>query len=488
MTARETKPTSSMQSLWSQTTALPARETLKGDISTDALVIGAGMAGVLIADRLRQHGVQTVVLEADRVGGGQTRNTTAKITSQHGMCYDALIRSLGHERARQYAQANQEAIEEYARIISERKINCGFRRAPAYLYAQTSDAPLRCEAQAAAGLGLPAQFVPQAELPFPTAGAVLFTDQACFHPLGFLKALSEGLDIYENTPVVCVEGKTARTPHGSVCAEHIVFATHYPFVNVPGWYFMRMHQERSYVLALESDFKPEGLYYGTDPDGLSLREAEGLLLVGGENHRTGENSTGGRYRALEQRARALLRDCPVAARWSAQDCITLDGVPYIGQFAASTPHWYVATGFGKWGMSASMAAAMLIAGQITGKAPEWGEVFSPERLHLSASAKSLATETAQAFKGLARMGFAIPRETLESLANGHGGIVETPGGAAGVYKDDAGECHIVNPRCPHLGCRLEWNPDERSWDCPCHGSRFDCDGALLDNPAQVGLT
>ena len=173
--------------------------------------------------------------------------------------------------------------------------------------------------------------------------------------------------------------------------------------------------------------------------------------------------------------------------WSAQDCVTLDGVPYIGPFSRAAPNWYVATGFAKWGMSTSMAAAQIVSGMIAGETPVYADVFSPSRFALSASAKGLATETVQSFKGLTRGVLNLPRATLESLPCGHGGIVEIDGEKTGVYKDERGRCHIVKPRCPHLGCQLEWNPDERSWDCPCHGSRFRFDGSVIDNPAQEDL-
>ena len=475
-------------SLWSRSTDIPRRKPLNRDMEVEAAVIGAGMAGVLIADRLARRGVKTVVLEAASIGSGQTRNTTAKITSQHGTIYAPLIDRLGREKAQQYADANRQAIGQYAEMIRDRHIDCGFREAPAYLYSGIDGQALRREAEAAASLGIEARFVTETELPFPVAGAVRFERQALFHPLRFLQAVSEGLDIYEDTPVISVKDHDILTERGTVRAGHVIFASHFPFINVPGWYFMRMHQERSHVLALQCDWQPEGMYYGVDPQGLSFRAAEGLLLMGGENHRTGENSQGGRYEALRQQARSLFPDSREAACWSAQDCMTLDGVPYIGRFSASTPDWSVATGFCKWGMTGSMVAATLIADAIAGHAPDWAEVFSPSRFELSASAKNLATDTAQAFKGLAREFLTLPQSVLEELPVGHGGIVEAEGHKAGVYKDEEGRCHVVNPRCPHLGCQLEWNPDEKSWDCPCHGSRFTFDGALLDNPAQENLT
>ena len=474
-------------SIWQRTAEPAAREALPGDLEAEVAVIGAGLAGVLIADRLKRMGLCTVVLEAARIGSGQTGRTTAKITAQHGMIYDALIRNFGEAKAAQYARANAWAVQAYARMIRERGIDCGFREASAYLYSTVDGAPLRREVEAARRLGLDAEFVVGTELPFPVAGAARLSHQACFHPLKFLEAVSRELEIYESTRVLAVEGGALRTDRGTVRAGKVVFATHFPFINVPGWYFMRMHQERGYVLGLESAWLPEGMYLGADADGLSFRTAEGLLLIGGGAHRTGENSAGGRYDGLCARAKELLNDFREAARWSAQDCVTLDGVPYIGRFSASTPDWYVATGFGKWGMTGAMVAAEVIAGLIAGEPPEWAEVFSPERFHLAASARNLATEAAQSVKGLARGALLPPGAPAEALPIGHGGVVEAQGHKRGVCRDaDESRC-AVRPRCPHMGCQLEWNPDEQSWDCPCHGSRFDRDGRCIDNPAQSDL-
>ena len=425
-------------SLWQKSTDMPRREALSGDLKADAAVIGAGMAGVLIADALEQKGLRTVVLEARRIGSGQTAHTTAKITCQHGLVYHGLIERLGHESAQQYAQANLSAIGAYKQLINSREIDCAFREAPAYLYSCLDPAPLQQEAEAAASLGIDAQFTRDTELPFPIAGAVRFSGQAVFHPLRFLRAVSADLEIYEHTPVLSIDGNTLHTPSGEVYAHHIIFACHFPFVNVPGWYFMRMHQERSYVLALDHAWTPDGAYYSADPAGLSLREAEGYLLLGGENHRTGENTRGGRYETLRGQAAELFPGSHEVARWSAQDCMTLDGLPYIGPFAASTPSWYIATGFGKWGMTASMVAARLIADTICGRPPAWAEVFSPSRFDLSASASKLATETAQAFKGLTREIFMPPQAALDELPAGHGGIVDAQGQKAAVYKTEDG--------------------------------------------------
>lgn len=475
-------------SLWTKTTDIPAHPPLRKQIHADVAVIGGGLAGVLTAHYLTEAGLHPVILEAEQVGSGQTKNTTAKITSQHGLIYARLLEQFGEELARQYAHANQQALSAYRSLIAEWDIDCDFALAPAYLYSTLEEEPLVRETQAARKVGIDADFTRQTELPFPVRAAVRFNGQAHFHPLHFLHAVAAPLEIYEHTPVQKVVGNLVVTPHGKVTAENVVFACHYPFLNTPGYYFMRMHQERSYVLALENAVRMEGMYLGIDEAGLSFRPNGEYLLLGGGSHRSGENTAGGRYDRLRRLARDFWPDCREIAAWSAQDCMTLDGIPYIGLFSSSTPNWYVATGFQKWGMSTSMVAAQILTDQIMGRKNPDAAVFSPQRFKASTSAKTLMEETAHATGGLTRTFFDPPRAELDALPLGHGGIVEYRGQKAGVYKDETGEIFVVSVKCPHLGCQLEWNPDEKSWDCPCHGSRFDYKGNLLDNPAQEDLS
>ena len=475
-----------MDSIWSQTCSIKERPPLPGDMETEVAVIGAGLAGVLIASALRDAGARVVVLEADRIASGQTRNTTAKITSQHGAIYRKLTQTLGEDKARQYAMANEAALAEYRRIIDENGIDCDFEEQSAYVYGDDAEA-LRAEAECAAALGLPASFAEKTTLPFPAAGAVRFEHQAQFHPLKFLKAVSEPLTIYENTRVQEVDEHRLITNRGTVTAEKIVFACHYPFVNFPGLYFARMHQERSYVLALENAPPMDGMWIFADgaANPYSFRTWQNLLLLGGGGHRCGENSAGGRYDELRKRVHEWFPQSREVACWSAQDCVTADGVPYIGHYAESRPDWYVATGFQKWGMTTSMVSAMLLRDSICGGENPYAEVFDPGRFDLE-TVTGIAEESGQAVKGLARRFFQIPAETAKKLAPGHGGVVFLDGEKLGVYKDEDGTIHPVELRCPHMGCQLEWNPDEKSWDCPCHGSRFDCYGNLISGPAQTG--
>ena len=400
-----------MESIWSKNTEIREFPTLSEDLSVDVAVIGGGLCGILTAFRLQELGIRTVVLEASRIGSGQTKNTTAKITSQHNLIYDRLCREFNVEKAQQYANANQRAIQEYRRIV-DLGIDCQFEECPACLYSTLADdVPLlQQELATAQKLGIVSEYLTTSSLPFAITGGIRFLQQAQFHPLLFLGAIAEHLTIYENTPVKSVEGHRVLAERGTVTAEKVVFATHFPFLNTPGYYFARMHQERSYVLALENAGELDGMFLGIDGNGLSFRNSGKYLLLGGGGHRTGENRTGGKYDFLRTKAAELFPGSKEVAHWSAQDCITLDGVPYIGQFSASTPDWFVATGFGKWGMTSSMVSSLLLSDLITGVPNPWEEVFSPQRFIPAASLKSILTEGGQAVKGISRELLAPPRK------------------------------------------------------------------------------
>lgn len=474
-----------MESIWKETVKPKKRKLFNGTRQEKVVVIGAGMAGILTAYLLQEAGVSVTVLEAETVGSGQTMGTTAKITSQHGMIYDYLREGLDAERAIQYARANEAAISEYERIVAEQKISCGFRRCPAYLYALDGVGAderirrLKKEAKAASACGIKAELVVPGELPFAVAGAELFPDQACFSPLQFLYAIADRLTVYEHSKVIKAEENCVYTSEGMIEAESIVFAVHYPWMVVPGFYFLRMHQERSCVLALKVDGQQavaegsrtadgqqvttrsrhtadglHGMYRDMEKAGCSLRSYNGYVLLGGSEYRTGKNKNGGKYDALRKMAGEWYPNAVEAAHWSAQDCVTLDRVPYIGHLSASIPNWYVATGFGKWGMTSSMVSAMILKEMIMGRAHADEAVFSPQRMNWKVSVPQLSGNMGAAVVNLTRRLWPI-----------------------GEYK-----------ACRHMGCRLNYNPEEETWDCPCHGSRYDKAGNLLDGPAQKPLT
>lgn len=439
-------------SIWRKNTQIAKHTELDIHLHTDTVIIGGGMAGILTAYLLKEEGVDCLVLEEGRIGCGQTEKTTAKVTSQHNCIYDTLIRQRGAGMAKQYADANQSAVVKYRSIIEKLGISCDWTECSACLYTKEQPEVLKRECSAAASLGIAARFNEQTELPFPVSGALYFDGQARFHPLKFLERLSAEVKVYENTRVIKAEEHLVVTDRGKIEAKNIVFACHYPFVNVPGYYFLKMHQERSYVVAVKGAAQTENMYLGIDKEGLSVRPYKDMLLIGGGGHRTGENTRGGQYQRLMRAAQRYWTGCEEVARWSAQDCMTIDKVPYIGRFAQSRDNWYVATGFGKWGMTSSMTAAVILTDLICGKENPWKDVFSPQRKKL---------------------------KHLGALANEGGHAVR---GLSGLKSESAGE-----PRCAHLGCRLTWNPEEESYDCPCHGSRFDREGNRIDGPAQCGL-
>lgn len=473
------------ESLWRESVVFPEYAPLNGNIETDVAIVGGGMAGILTAHFLGQAGRNCVVIEAQRIGSGQTGNTTAKVTSQHGLIYEKLIQSVGRKKAQQYADVNQEAIERYRILIQKYGIDCEWQEKDAYLYTQKNARTLRAECRAAAELGLPAELTDKSELPFPVEKALCLKGQASFHPLKFLAQIAGRQKIFEQTKVLRAEPHLLVTNRGNIKTKQIVFAGHYPFLLRPGYYFLRMHQERSYVLAMKNASPLQNMYLGIDEDALSFRQAGDMLLMGGGGHRTGDVKQGDPYEYLQHKAETYFPKAEAVYQWSAQDCMPVDGIPYIGQFGRKTEDWFVAAGFQKWGMTSSMAAAMILTDLMCGRENPYAEVFSPQRLNVLASTKTFLEEGKYAVINIAKERFSFPKENLEEIKVGTGGIIVYDGKKAGVYKDKNGEIYAVSVKCPHLGCQLAWNQAEKSWDCPCHGSRFDYKGRLLDGPAQT---
>ena len=477
-----------MKSIWDESCEFDKREELKGDIKTDILIIGAGITGILIGYFLKQNGREVVLIDKSEIARGNTRNTTAKITSQHDLIYNKLIQEFGEEKAKQYARANELAIRKYREIIKERKIECDFEELPAYIYSLNDTDLLKKEVDAARHLGIDAEYVEKVDLPLEVKGAVKFNNQGQFNPLKFLKDISKELTIYENTKAIKIEENLVSTDKGNIVANHIVIATHYPIIKAPGYYFMKMHQERSDVIALENaDNNIKGMYIDYEKQGYSFRNYKGLLLLGGISQRTGENESGGSYDKLRNIAKDLYPNSREKCHWSAQDCMTIDGIPYIGKYADSTPNIYVATGFNKWGMTSSMVSAMIISDLILEKDNDFSEIFSPKRFDLSLSINNIANDLVKTAKNFIAQKISIPSSEIQHIKNGHAGIVDYNGQKVGVYKDENGKEFIVSTKCSHLGCELHWNADELTWDCPCHGSRFDYTGKLIESPANKDI-
>ena len=426
-----------MNSLWKETAKKTTFEQLKGKIKTDVLVIGGGITGVLCTYMLKKAGVDCVLVEAKRICDGITKNTTAKITLQHGLLYDKLIRQFGLERASLFLRAQIDACLEYEKLCSQ--IDCDYEKKDSFVYSMNNYEKIEKEINAYNRLGYEATFSDVHDLPFDVEGAVLIKNQAQFHPLKFIYDIAKTLPIYENTKVTELKNGGAKTEYGEITCKKIIIATHFPILNKHGGYFLKMYQHRSYVLALEGAVDVGGMYVDEDKKGLSFRNYKNLLLLGGGSHRTGKN--GGNWNELEKVKNIYYPSSKIVYKWATQDCMTLDGVPYIGQYSKNTPDLYVATGFNKWGMSSSMVASKLLVDLVCEKDNDYSSVFSPSRT--------------------------ILRPQL----------------ALNVFESTLGLITPTTPRCPHLGCALRYNKAEHTWDCPCHGSRFTEDGELIDNPA-----
>ena len=431
-----------MRSLWLETSPkLPRFPALDQDKETEVLIIGGGMAGVLCAYFLHQAGVDYLLLEAETVGSGITQNTTAKLTSQHGLLYHQLKRVHGLEAARSYLEANQAALAQYRHLCQE--MDCDFQEQDAYVYSLDRRDKLEQELDTLRALDFPAELALQLPLPFPVAGAVRFPHQAQFHPLKFRAALSKDLHILEHSKVLELRPGAATTHQGVVRAKKIIVTTHFPFLNKHGSYFLKLYQHRSYVLALQGAPSFPGMYVDEAQDGLSFRHWGNLLLLGGGGHRSGKQ--GGGWAQLTSVAQRHFPQAKEVYRWATQDCMPLDHLPYIGPYSRHTPALFVATGFQKWGMTSSMVAARVLTDLVQGKDNPYAALFSPSRSMLHPQ---------------------LACNALEASAN-----LLTP----------------TVPRCPHRGCALKYNPQEHSWECPCHGSRFSQAGKLLDNPATGDL-
>jgi glycine/D-amino acid oxidase-like deaminating enzyme/nitrite reductase/ring-hydroxylating ferredoxin subunit len=466
-------------------------------VEADVAVVGAGIAGLTAALLLKRSGAAVALVEAGRVCAGVTAYTTGKVSSLHGLTYRSLRADFSEETARLYGEANEAAIDLVAGFIDELGIKCGWRRGPAFTYTTDEQTlgKIEEEVEAAQAVGLPASFTTETELPFDVLGAVRFEDQAQFHARHYGLALASAIDgdgcrVFEGSRVVDVDASAGRCTienGGTVVADQIVLATHIPFLD-RGGFFAKVSPSRSYLLAAEvEEDAPEGMYLGTGSQTRTLRSAEGgtYLVLGGTGHKTGqEPDTPACYDEIERWAREHYTVKDVAYRWSAHDYVSVDGLPYVGKLPFGNGRVWVATGFNKWGLTNGTVAAAIIADGIAGHPNLWAETFDANRLDLAESAKEFVAENlnvAERFVG-DRIRHLTGKEVSE-LGRDEGVVVEADGERVGAYRDAGGALHAVSLVCTHLGCHVTWNPAERSWDCPCHGSRFDVDGAVLHGPA-----
>ena len=493
-----------MGSLWIETTKNKSEfKTLEGNEETEVCVIGGGLFGLTAAYYLTKCGKKVIVLEKGEIGSKVSGNTTGKITSQHDLFYAHLIDDYGEEYAKKYLEANEKAIQNIKQIIKEEQIDCDFSMQKSYVYTTKEDEVLEIqkEVEAVNKLGKDAKFVNKIDLPIKIKGAIEFDGQAQFHPRKYMLGLANSIikqnKIYQYTTVIDVEKNGEKykvyTDKGSVEAKYIVMASHFPIMNMPGFYFVKMYQSTSYLIAVEIKSQlPQGMYINVKEPMYSFRTAnyngKEILLIGGVGNKTGEPiEDNSHYEKLEKKAREMYPDCKILYRWNTRDCISLDKIPYIGEFSNLMKNVYVGTGFKKWGMTSTNVAANIVADKIMGNKNKYEEIFTATRMKPIKNRWEVENMLKQTVNSIALNKFKIEPYSIEQIKNDNAAIIEINGDNVGVYKDIKGEIYAVKPNCSHLGCLLSWNNLDKTWDCPCHGSRFDYMGRNIYEPAIKNL-
>jgi glycine/D-amino acid oxidase-like deaminating enzyme/nitrite reductase/ring-hydroxylating ferredoxin subunit len=490
-------------SVWTDDTdTAPRHPRLAGKLRVDVAIVGAGITGVTAAVLLKRAGKTVAIVEGLRVGKGETGKTTAHLTSILDERYHSLSDKFEPGGARAVHESQRAAIERIERFVHELAIDCELERLPGYLFTERADGVDAIEKEAAAcrELGIPAALTSSVPLPFPVARALRFEDQGQFHPRKYLLALAAtvpgaGSEIYEDSQVLEVEeGEPCRviTADGEVMADHVLVAAHVPITNRI-FLHTKIAAYRSYVVgALLEGVGPAGLFWDTEDPYHYIRthrltEGGHVLIVGGEDHKVGqEPDTSAPFVRLEQYLRQRFGHLPIECRWSGQIIEPVDGLPYIGRNALSS-RIHVATGYAGQGMTSGTLAAMILSDQVQGWKNPYSELYDATRIKPIAGAREFVRENVDFPAHLLRDRLQRDDHPAASLPVGEGAVLTIEGDRLAVYRNHAGELSAVSPVCTHLGCLVNWNTTEKSWDCPCHGSRFDPHGRVLNGPAVVGL-
>lgn len=489
---------------WRDSIELPAFEPLGEDIQADVAIVGGGITGITAGYLLQKEGFEVVILEASEILNGTTGHTTAKVTAQHGLIYDELIGHFGAEKAKLYYEANLEAMKFIENIVKEHKVECDFSKEDAFVYATTDQkvASIDKEFNAYRKLGIRGDITEEIPFDLEIKKAIVMKDQAQFHPLKYLEFLlkdflDRGGQVFEHTVAVDIEdayNPVILTKNGKrVTCKYAISCSHFPFIDRHGMYFARMYSERAYALGIKARKPyPGGMYINAEDPSRSLRYAnmngEPLVLIIGENHKTGHGvNMMKHYEQLRAFGEQVMGIEQIMYRWSTEDLTTLDKVPYIGHITSSNRNTFIATGYRKWGMTNGTVAGLILRDLILNRDNPYKDVFTPGRFTADPDVKKFVrinTDVAGHFIA-GKVGMAYKR--AEDLKHDEGAVVQVNGKRAGAYKDEHGELHMVDTTCSHMGCELEWNDAERTWDCPCHGSRFSYDGEVIEGPAKHGL-
>lgn len=495
-----------LEPCWRESVKLPTFQPLQGDIEVDVVIVGGGITGISAAYLLTNEGLRVAILEADRLLNGTTGHTTAKLTAQHGLIYDELKNHMGTYKAQLYYEANMAALNFVKQTIETHQIECDFAQDDALIYALTENYAEKLEKEFVAyqELGIESELLDSIPLNIQVQKALRMKNQAQFHPLKYLARLlqevvNKGGLIFEGTTAIDVlddPRPTVITREGyKATCNKVLTCTHFPFYEGNGFYFTRMYAERAYVIVVRPKITyPGGMYINAETPTRSLRQVmvnnEPMVLVIGETHKAGQGveDTREHYQALESFARDVVGVQEVLYRWSTQDLSTLDKIAYIGEITSKRPNILVATGYRKWGMTTGTTAAFLFRDMVLGRDNSYQELYTPSRFYLDPSLKTFFTKNANVAFHLIKGKIEFPIKKAEDLAPGEGDVITSGGKRAGAYKDSKGNLYVVDTTCTHLGCEVEWNPGDLTWDCPCHGSRFSYIGEVVEGPAEQPLS
>jgi glycine/D-amino acid oxidase-like deaminating enzyme/nitrite reductase/ring-hydroxylating ferredoxin subunit len=494
-------------SFWLNSFKLSNFDKLNKNINVDVCIIGGGLTGITTAYYLSKQGYKVALLEKDTLCSKTSGHTTAKITSLHDLFYSYLINSNGKSFAKKYLESNENAIQNIKCIIDSEKIECDFENKTAYVFTENEANlnKIQDEVNSIQSLEIAdCNFVNTLDINLNIKGAVELKNQAQFNPIkyadGLLKCIqnNNGL-IFENTKFLDYEKNDDKftiftNTKNTITSNYLILTTRYPTINFPGYYFLKMYQELSYVIAIKpkNKFNLNGIYINAENPTISIKSAkyhnEEIILIGGYGNKTGSDmDLDYKYENLKTIASKIFGEYELLYTWNTEDCISLDKIPYIGEFSSLTDNLFLATGFNKWGMTTSNIAANIISDKINNKPNNYEEIFKATRLNPIKNSDELKNMIKQSVKSLVVDKLKDSKDIIDDIKNDEGKIVMFEDKKVGIYKDTQGNVYAVKPVCTHLGCELSWNNLNKTWDCPCHGSRFEYTGKVIYSPSIQDL-
>ena len=490
------------KSIWDDSIDFTANyNILNKDLSTDVCIIGGGITGISTGYYLYKNNVKFILLERNTICSNTSKFSTAKITSQHGLIFHDIVKKYGIKKAQKYLEANNMAIKNIEDIINKENIDCDFKKQDSFVFTQNCSYIKNIDDEYNVLLKLKfndLEIQNNISSPLNIKKAIKFKNQAQFNPKKYCIGLSNIIkqNIYEQCHVKKITKENGLfkiyTNTNKILCKKVILCTHFPIKDIPGFYFLKMYQDTSYVVAAdikENEFN--GMYINVESPTISLRgtkiDNKNILLVGGNNIKTGDNIKENNYIQLEQIAKSIYPNCEIIKRWNTQDCITLDKIPYIGNFSTIYPNIYIATGFNKWGITTSNITANILTDKILNRKNYYEDVFCATRLHPIKNIKEIYFNLNQTAQSLVINKFKIKKDEIENIPKNTGKIIKLNNKNIGIYKDENEKIHKINPYCSHLKCLLTFNCQDKTWDCPCHGSRFDIDGNLLNGPANESI-